>query len=182
MAKIYPKKSMNDGYSDEYASSNREIFTVWMKSLVINSNGCTVFNSEGRIVFRVDNYETKSSRETLLMNFHGEVLFSIKKIKKLLIFRSWEGHQWINSMLHKEGIWFGVKKKCNIFGRGLVFCNVILRCKKVTSYLKILGLERKLALKIMDCEDRVIAEVIRKQTSSGVSLGEDVLSLVVEPQ
>lgn len=61
-----------------YTSSEREIFTVWMKSLVINGNGCTVFDSQGRVVFRVDNYQTKSTSETLLMNLHGQVLFSIR--------------------------------------------------------------------------------------------------------
>lgn len=64
--------------SEEYTSSEREIFTVWMKSLVINGNGCTVFDSQGRVVFRVDNYQTKSTSETLLMNLHGQVLFSIR--------------------------------------------------------------------------------------------------------
>ena len=86
MAKVYPKRSMIEGCSDDegYSSSTREIFTVWMKSLVINGNGCTVFNSQGDVVFRVDNYQTKSTTETLLMNLHGQVLFSIRR--KVVLF------------------------------------------------------------------------------------------------
>lgn len=81
-------------------------------------------------------------------------------MQKLLFLRSWEGHRWMNSMVHKEGISFKVKKKCKFFGRGIVSCHVILRCNNITSNLKILGLERKFTLKIMDCEGRVLAEVI----------------------
>lgn len=67
----------------------------------------------------------------------------------------------MNSMLHKEGIWFKVKKKCKVFGRGIVSCHVVLTCNNITSNLKILGLQRNiLTLKIMDCEGRVLAEVI----------------------
>lgn len=176
-----------------YTSSKREIFTVWMKSLVINGNGCTVYNSEGEVVFRVDNYQTRRSSEVLLMNFYGEVLFSIKRkvlnsyynmyiyellattililwstlinlllysVQKLLVFRSWEGHKWINSRLHKEGEWFKVKRKCKLFGRGIIACHVILGCNKTTaSFYTILGLKRKSTLKIMDCEGQVLAEV-----------------------
>ncbi|KAL0408251.1 UNVERIFIED_CONTAM: protein LURP-one-related 2 [Sesamum radiatum] len=70
---------MIGGSCQEYSSSEREVFTVWMKSLVISSNGCTVFNSKGDIVFRVDNYQTRRSTEILLMDYNGQVLFSIRR-------------------------------------------------------------------------------------------------------
>ncbi|KAI3453696.1 hypothetical protein Pfo_010359 [Paulownia fortunei] len=179
---LHPKTSMIIGSSCQYSSSRREVFTVWMKSLVINSNGCTVFNSEGEVVFRVDNYQTRCCSEVLLMSFNGEVLYSIKR-KKLLVFRSWEGHKWINSKFHKEGEWFKVKRKCNFFGRGIITCHVILGCNKTTSSCyKIVGLVGKSTLKIMDCAGRVLAEMMQKQSLAGVSLGDDVLSLMVEPQ
>ncbi|XP_057796482.1 protein LURP-one-related 3-like [Salvia miltiorrhiza] len=181
MAKVYPKRSMIQGCSDEYTSSETEVFTVWMKSLVINGNGCTVFNSEGGVVFRVDNYQTKSTTETLLMNLHGQVLFSIRR-KTLVFLRRWEGYKWHNSKVDREGTWFKVKKKWKFFASGLVSCHAVLRCNNITSILKILGFQRKLTFKIMDCEGRVLAEVIGKETAGGVALGDDVLTLVVEPQ
>ncbi|XP_047966600.1 protein LURP-one-related 3-like [Salvia hispanica] len=183
MAKVYPKRSMIEGCSDDegYSSSTREIFTVWMKSLVINGNGCTVFNSQGDVVFRVDNYQTKSTTETLLMNLHGQVLFSIRR-KKLVFFKWWEGRKWNNSKVDRDGTWFKVKKKWKVFASQFVSCHVVLRCNNVTIMLKILGFQRKLMFKIMDNEGRVLAEVIGKQTAGGVALGDDVLTLVVEPQ
>ncbi|KAK4400769.1 protein LURP-one-related 11 [Sesamum angolense] len=169
----------------EYSSSEREVFTVWMKSLVISSNGCTVFNSKGDIVFRVDNYQTRHSTEILLMDYNGQVLFSIKR-KKLLIFRSWEGYKCINSKFdEEEGEWFKVKRECRIPGRGMITCHVILGCNKTTgncSY-KIVGLQGKQTVKITDRAGRVLAEVMQKQSQAGgVPLGDDVLSLIVESQ
>ncbi|KAK4400783.1 protein LURP-one-related 11 [Sesamum angolense] len=170
----------------EYSSSEREVFTVWMKSLVISSNGCTVFNSKGDIVFRVDNYHTRRSSEVLLMDYNGQVLFSIKR-KKSLIFRSWEGYKCINSKFdEEEGEWFNVKRECRIPGRGMkITCHVIPGCNKTIgnySY-KIVGLQGKQTVKITDRAGRVLAEVMQKQSQAGgVSLGDDVLSLTVEPQ
>lgn len=81
MAKIHPQtlsvsSSSNDDY---YMKSMRETFTVWLKSLIFHGNGCTVFNSKGEIVFRVDNYQERSSNEVFLMDLYGDVLFSIQR-------------------------------------------------------------------------------------------------------
>ncbi|KAK4422631.1 protein LURP-one-related 11 [Sesamum alatum] len=184
MAKIHPKTSKIARSCHEYSSSERQVFTVWMKSLVIGSNGCTVFNSKGDIVFRVDNYQTRCSSEVLLMDYNGRVLFSIKR-KKLLMFRSWEGHKWMNSEFdHEGGEWFKVKRKHKFFSRGIISCHVILGCNKSRgqcSY-KVVGLEGKATIKITDCRGQVLAEVMQKESLGGVSLGDDVLSLMVEPQ
>ncbi|XP_022867207.1 protein LURP-one-related 11-like, partial [Olea europaea var. sylvestris] len=81
MAKIHPQTSVK---GSDHSTSERETFTIWMKSLVFHGNGCTVFNSKGEVVFRVDNYQTRHSSEVFLMDFNGEVLFSMKRkvIKK----------------------------------------------------------------------------------------------------
>ncbi|KAL0283951.1 UNVERIFIED_CONTAM: protein LURP-one-related 11 [Sesamum angustifolium] len=184
MAKVHPTTSTTSSSCHESSSSEREVFTVWMKSLVIGSNGCTVFNSKGEIVFRVDNYQTRCSREVLLMDYNGRVLFSIKR-KKLLIFRSWEGYKWTNSEFDPEkGEWFKVRRKCKFFSRGISSCHVILGCNKTGGHCsyKVVGLEGKPTMKITDCTGRVLAEVMQKQSSGGVSLGDDVLSLMVEPR
>ncbi|KAL0283949.1 UNVERIFIED_CONTAM: protein LURP-one-related 11 [Sesamum angustifolium] len=184
MAKVHPTTSTISSSCHENSSSEREVFTVWMKSLVISSNGCTVFNSKGEIVFRVDNYQTRCSREVLLMDYNGRVLFSIKR-KKSLIFRSWEGYKWTNSELdHGEEEWFKVRRKFKLFSRGISSCHVILGCNKTGGHCsyKVVGLEGKPTMKITDRTGRVLAEVMQKQSSGGVSLGDDVLSLMVEPQ
>lgn len=61
--------------------------------------------------------------------------------------------------------------------------NVIVGCDEAQSgsCYKIGGLAGKSEFNITDGEGRVVAEVKRKQSDCGVVLGEDVLSLKVEP-
>lgn len=65
--------------SSDETNSKRESLTVWMKSLVMQGNGCTVFNENGAVVYRMDNYDTKRSKKVYLMDFNGKVIFTILK-------------------------------------------------------------------------------------------------------
>ena len=76
MAKVHPHQAPS---LSPYLTSEKETFTIWMKSLVYHTNGCTVYNSNGQIVFRVDNYEKKCSNEVHLMDLKGKVLYTIRK-------------------------------------------------------------------------------------------------------
>ena len=86
MAKIHPQApvSVPAEVSDpcSISSAGTETFTIWMKSLVCHTNGCTVFDSKGEIVYRVENYDSKGSSEVHLMDLRGKVLFTI--LKKVL--------------------------------------------------------------------------------------------------
>lgn len=82
MAKIHPNLSISSSTNTTNCcscSSERETYTIWMKSLVFHGNGCTVYNSRGDVVFRVDNYQQRCSREVFLMDSSGKVLFSMKR-------------------------------------------------------------------------------------------------------
>ncbi|KAF5937125.1 hypothetical protein HYC85_024631 [Camellia sinensis] len=178
MAKIYPQTPT----CSSYMTSTRETFTIWMKSLVFHGNGCTVFNSNGKIVYRIDNYDKKSSNEVYLMDLQGKVLFSIRR-KKLSFLGHWDIYKWSGSKMNKlEKPWYQARTNSNFLGREMA-CHVTLgRDKaKVISY-RIIGLAGKLAFKITDSHGGLVAEVKQKQLSSGVVLGDDVLSLVVEPR
>lgn len=85
--KVHPRGLLSSSSSAPcYFSSKRETFTIWMKSLVLNGKGCTVFDSDGHIMYRVDNYNSKSNNEVYLMDFDGGVLFTIlKKVQLLLL-------------------------------------------------------------------------------------------------
>lgn len=48
-----------------------------MKSLVLSGNGCTVYDSTGRLAYRVDNYDCKCSDEVYLMDHGGRTLCKI---------------------------------------------------------------------------------------------------------
>lgn len=55
------------------------VYTVWMKSLVFNGNGCTVYGADGGVAFRVDNYGCKGGREVFFMDYTGRNLIRIQR-------------------------------------------------------------------------------------------------------
>ena len=61
------------------AGEQRKVFTVWMKSLVLNGHGCTVYDSGGGIVYRVDNYGSRCSGSVCLMDLDGAVVLNVVK-------------------------------------------------------------------------------------------------------
>lgn len=78
MSRVYPQTPSPSSPSS-YITSEPETFTIWMKSLVFNTHGCTVYNSKGDIIYRVDNYDNKGGQEVYLMDIRGKVLFSTQQ-------------------------------------------------------------------------------------------------------
>ncbi|CAA3012447.1 LURP-one-related 11-like [Olea europaea subsp. europaea] len=172
MAKVYPHTLSSS------TSSKQEVFTVWMKSLILHSHGCTVFNSSGRVVYRVDNYNHKCSSQVFLMDITGKVLFTIVK-KKFTVLGRWEGYRVTGTDKRKPG--FRVRKKLGILGaythlEVVVGLDVNQPCQYTME-----NQSCKSSCKIIDNFGGLVAEVKRKITTSGVILGEDVLTMVVEP-
>ncbi|KAJ0977721.1 hypothetical protein J5N97_013195 [Dioscorea zingiberensis] len=169
MAKIHPSSS-----SASHASSMKEVYTIWMKSLVLNGNGCTIYDSKGKIVYRVDNYDSKCREKVYIMDPCGKVL-----LKKLRVFGRWEGYR-CNGSNEEMKLWFKVKKPCKFLEGEHLSCEVWGDNGHIMCY-KMVGLAEKLSYKITDLAGNITAEVNRKQTTSGVVLGDDVLTLKVEP-
>ncbi|KAA8522387.1 hypothetical protein F0562_013252 [Nyssa sinensis] len=175
MARVYPCTLTSPS-----SSSGRETFTIWMKSLVFHGNGCTVYNSNGEIVYRIDNYDNKCSNEVYLMDLRGKVLCTILR-KKLWAFGNWDGYKSNGPQVKNEKPWFKVRKNGKFLKRDSA-CQVTVGCNEAqTSCYRIEGIVHKSEFKIIDSERGVVAEVKQKQSSSGLGLGEDVLSLVMEP-
>ncbi|XP_022737987.1 protein LURP-one-related 4-like [Durio zibethinus] len=178
--------SSSSSSSSSYVTSRRETFTVWMKSLVMQGNGCTVYNENGEIVYRIDNYDKKCSNEVYLMDLQGKVLFTILR-KKQWFFRRWVGDRCNDLNLNTdEKLQFQVRKNLRNILKGDLSCQVIMICfdniGQASSCYRIKGLEAgKSAFKITDDNGKVAAEAKRKLSSSGVLLGEDVLTSEVEP-
>uniref|UniRef100_A0A251UEX6 Putative tubby C-terminal-like domain-containing protein n=1 Tax=Helianthus annuus TaxID=4232 RepID=A0A251UEX6_HELAN len=71
--------------SSSSCSTQRETYTIWMKSLVLNSNGYTVYDSNGEVVFRIDNYDSKCRSEVYLMDLRGNIVCTIlRKVQRKL--------------------------------------------------------------------------------------------------
>ncbi|KAK3434385.1 protein LURP-one-related 11 [Eucalyptus grandis] len=169
-----------DASCSPYMTPEREAFTVWMKSLIMQGNGCTVFNQNGEIVYRIDNYEKKGNRKVFLMDLRGKVLFTIIQ-KKLRVFGRWEGYKCDEQDVNNGKLWFRVKKGCSIF-KSRLSCQVSVHCGEAQTFFDIESVAGKSEFRIVDRTGGLIAEGKRKQSSSGVYLGDDVLTLAVEPE
>ncbi|KAF4369251.1 hypothetical protein F8388_022907 [Cannabis sativa] len=164
--KVYPRVPS----LSPYLTPEREKFTIWMKSLVFQTNGCTVYNSNGQIVFRVDNYEKKCSSEVYLMDLKGKVLFTIRK--KL------ESSNMIN-ISTEEKPWFRVTRQYCKMLMGDLACHISVGCDDKYRIVRIAG--KAVGFRIVNLDGKIVAEAKQKQSSSGVVLGDDVLSLEVAP-
>ncbi|CAA0842220.1 Protein LURP-one-related 11 [Striga hermonthica] len=153
-----------------------------MKSLVFHGNGCTVFNTKGDVVYRVDNYQKRCGSRVFLMDANGKVLYSINK-KKMHISGCWEGYKWNGNSKDNDGRpWFQVRRNSAILSKDMSY-KVAFKCREENDEYKIIGsIQGKSALKIVDSSCHLLAEAVQKQSLMGVSLGEDVLRLTVEPQ
>ncbi|XP_016480999.1 protein LURP-one-related 4-like [Nicotiana tabacum] len=182
MAKICPElllqqsSSSPSSSSSPYVTSIRETFTIWMKSLVFHGNGCTVFNSKGEIVFRVDNYQESCRDEVCLMDLKGQVLFSIKR-EKLRVLGRWNGYGCGGI---KGRPLFQVRRN-GMFSREDVICNVGCDENVGNNCYKIQQLDKKSSFKVTNTAGQVVAEVKQKKSSKGIGYGDDVLTLEVEP-
>ncbi|XP_022773123.1 protein LURP-one-related 4-like [Durio zibethinus] len=174
MAKVHPQATVSDPCS--MSSAGRETFTIWMKSLVCHTNGCTVFDSKGEIVYRVENYDSKGSSEVHLMDLRGQVLFTILK-QKLQLFGCWNGYRGSFTGRKKENPYFQVKKYRSIIQRDLS-CQVSVGFDKY--WIVSLG-RKKQGFKMVNLAGDIVAEVKQRQLSSGMVLGDDVLTLEAEP-
>ncbi|XWS61798.1 hypothetical protein CRYUN_Cryun07bG0156300 [Craigia yunnanensis] len=187
MIKVHPLAAAADAAassfsSSSYVTSRRETFTIWMKSLVMQGDGCTVYNENGEIVYRIDNYDKKCSNEVYLMDLQGKVLFTI--LRKNWFFRRWVGNRCNDLNLNTEKLQFQVRKNLRNILKGDLSCQVIIiGCDSIgqASYYRIKSLADKSAFKITEDNGKLAAEAKRKLSSSGVLLGEDVLTLEVEP-
>ncbi|KAE9597747.1 putative tubby-like domain-containing protein [Lupinus albus] len=170
MTKVYPQILTS---STTCLNSKRETYTIWMKSLVFHSNGCTVYDSNGDIVYRVDNYHRKGKREVNLMDVRGKIICTVKK---LLGFGNWDGFRCNNSNYESmKEPWFQVKR-CNKMMRRKILCEIKVGCQKYC----IVRTSVKEALRIVNIIDgHIVAEAKQKYSLSGVALDNDVLTLEV---
>lgn len=78
MPKVHPN-TVSDGQKRDSDRHEVEVLTVWKKSLLFNCYGFTVFDAEGNLVFRVDNYVAGNSGEIVLMDGSGLPLLTIRR-------------------------------------------------------------------------------------------------------
>ncbi|CAO1947150.1 unnamed protein product [Urochloa humidicola] len=181
MAKIQPlpAASSSPSSTDDCQSlqlRGEQVYTVWMKSLVFSGNGCTVYGADGSVAFRVDNYGCRGGRDVFFMDHAGKTLIKIQR-KSFGMFRRWEACRYFaggEDFGEKTRPWFTVQKARS----GVVAVRIHGSGRTYT----IDGCARKSEYKISGAGGEVVAAIGRKQTASGVVLGEDVLRLTVGPE
>ncbi|KAE8801291.1 Protein LURP-one-related 11 [Hordeum vulgare] len=182
MARIQPLPAAAASSSPCSSSSPRgkkssQAFTVWMKSLVFNGNGCAVYGPDGAVAFRVDNYGCRGGREVFFMDRAGNALIRIRR-KGFGTFRRWEVSQCGHNGLHDEEStpWFSVRR-VEKGGAAVAMHGGARTCYRIDGFCA-----RKSEYKVSGVDGAVVAEVARKQAAAGVVLGEDVLTLTVVPE
>ncbi|CAN0841334.1 Protein LURP-one-related 11 [Linum grandiflorum] len=193
MSKIHPifPSTTAAGTSASCSSdvtTSTETFTMWMKSLVMQGNGCTIYDQNGAVVYRVDNYQKKGCNEVYLMDLKGNLLFTILKTKLWPFNKQWKGYR-----RDEETASFRVVKKRRAVLGSELCCKISFRNGNASGgelcwYKMEASPAGKLtAFKITDgVSGGLVAEAKRKLQSgvgsrSGVMLGDDVLTLVVQP-
>ncbi|KAM3231229.1 hypothetical protein ACQJBY_061419 [Aegilops geniculata] len=173
MAKIQPlpaATSLPSSEDQRQGQRGRQAYTVWMKSLVFNGNGCAVYGPDGAVAFRVDNYGCRGGHEVFFMDRQGNALISIRR-KGFGMFRRWD----VCRCQEEEATpWFTVRRA----GKG--GAAVAMHGGAKTCY-RIDGCSgaRRPEYRVRGVDGAAVAEVARKQTAAGVVLGEDVLTLTV---
>ncbi|VAH68335.1 unnamed protein product [Triticum turgidum subsp. durum] len=185
MAKIQPLPAApSPPSSDDHCQGQRgkQAYTVWMKSLVFNGNGCAVYGPDGSVAFRVDNYGCRGGRE--VTQTPGEAFLGRSwRCSKLPELSFWKicpipvisSPRVVVAGLHKlpsQPLSFMKGGAAVAMHGGARTCYRIDGCSGA----------RKPEYRVRGVDGSVMAEVARKQTSAGVVLGEDVLTLTVAPE
>ncbi|WVZ67535.1 hypothetical protein U9M48_016597 [Paspalum notatum var. saurae] len=169
--------SSEDGRQSSLGEQKQQaVYTVWMKSLVFNGNGCTVYGADGCVAYRVDNYACRGGREVFFMDHAGNNLIRIQRKSFCCMLRRWEAHRCCFDDDGEETTrpWFRARKAWKNGGAVVT----MLGGSERTTY-RIEGCSRKSDYRITGADGAVAAAIGRKQTASGVVLGEDVLTLTV---
>ncbi|KAF5747704.1 protein LURP-one-related 8 [Tripterygium wilfordii] len=155
-----------------------QVLTVWNKSLLFNCKGYTVFDSNGNLVFRVDNYMSGSGfkAEILLMDAAGEPLLTIRR-KRLSLGDNWmvyDGEKAVNPR-------FSAKKHVNILNsKCLAYVTSVGSSSSSRVVYQIEGSYAQRSCVVYDERRRKVAEIKQKEAAvKGAGFGVDVFRLIV---
>ncbi|KAJ3702085.1 hypothetical protein LUZ61_005790 [Rhynchospora tenuis] len=175
--------------SSNLCSSSPVRLTVWCKSLLFHGDGYTVFDdSDGRIVFRVDNYAPGrwKNNDVVLMGPQGHVYLTIRHCKKILSFsESWKIYRGdrdtYSRMLLKEPLLRVTKDAGNLTCTASMTSG-IAGSESSGFRLSWSRCEEWSKIHTLASDEQLVAEINRKfSNSKKILLGEDVLTLTVQP-
>lgn len=159
-------------------------FTVWKRSLFLNGKGFTVFDSSGNLVFRVDDYSCQAKHKLSLMDATGNILLTMRHKRRLSFNQRWDA---FSGDGHGSG-----KPAFTVITSVLTLFSSKPSARVVISPIK--GHNTKVChyhmkgylgkpaspFTLFRGSGEIVAQARRKQATSGVMLGDDVLRLVVQ--
>ncbi|XP_076920614.1 protein LURP-one-related 8-like [Bidens hawaiensis] len=181
MAKVYPNAVvphiLQPLSSTLSGACNPIVLTVWKKSLLFNCHGFTVFDSNGNLVYRVDNYAAGTKAEIVLMDAAGRSLLTVRR-KRLSLLDNWQVYDGDTAVNRR----FTVTKHVTLLNKKSLAHVSITGSKMKKVIYEIEGSYTQRSCVVYDDKRRRVAEIKRKEAVGGVRLGGDVFRLTVQPE
>ncbi|KAG9443388.1 hypothetical protein H6P81_014728 [Aristolochia fimbriata] len=185
MSKIHPTESSCAVQKQVLESNKPLVLTVWKKSSMAfqGTDGFSVFDKDGRLAFRVDNY-TRKTGGLVLMDGVGRALLTLKP-QILSMHEQWNGFEGDGySIKTNKTQLFSMKKKSFLPTSDEIEVFMGSRRNRTSSPspdFRIDGCFRRRHCKIWGRNGEVVAEICRKKVNTTILLSEDVFSLIVRP-
>nr|XP_009410485.1 PREDICTED: protein LURP-one-related 8-like [Musa acuminata subsp. malaccensis] len=188
MPRVHPTLRMTDDDEELATTTARpSIWTVWNKSSMgfHGTDGFSIYDSKGRLAFRVDNYSRKHkcfAGQLLLMDANGKALMALRP-RILSMHDRWSGFKGEDGLDPKcRTHVFSMKRRSILQGRDKA--EVYMDSPDDRSSLphfKTEGCFRRRDCKILDSNGEEVAQISHKKVNRSVTLGDDVFSLIIQP-
>ncbi|KAK7287017.1 hypothetical protein RJT34_22427 [Clitoria ternatea] len=150
------------------------MLTVWKKSLLPNCNGFTVFDCQGNLVFRVDNYTAANKDQIILMDAAGRSLLTIARKQRL---------RWVLFEGEEYGkVLFTGRKQVNILNSKCLAQLYSAGKKMKELAYEMEGSYTQRCCTFYDKNRTKVADIKPKEAAEGgVAFGTDIFRLIVHP-
>ncbi|KAH0457583.1 hypothetical protein IEQ34_012898 [Dendrobium chrysotoxum] len=183
MTKIYPNSPLPETPAPSISIAAGEepaTLTVWRKSLLFNCSGFTVYDANGNLVYRVDNYSSSSLNEIVLMDAIGKPLFTIRR-KRFTLTDQWSIYKGEAAVATKP-VFSAWKHVALVRSKSLAH---VIPCgvagKFAEAIYDVEGSFSQRSCVVYDERHKPVAEIQRKKSVGTVGFGGDVFRLVVQP-
>lgn len=187
MYRIHPTTENKCHARGTEKSTCPSVLTVWKKSSMTfqGTDGFCVYDSTGKMVFRVDNYSRRNrctTRGLVLMDGSGKPLMTMKP-QILSMHEQWNGFQGDDSSkTNPKAPVFSMRRRSIIQSSDeaevFMWGSII---GVMAPDFRIDGCFRSRHCKIRDCNGEVAAEISRKKANTTLLLSDDVFSLIIRP-
>ncbi|OIW15823.1 hypothetical protein TanjilG_04358 [Lupinus angustifolius] len=169
-------RNMKKGLVDGYVYKEEMNFTVLKTSLFFDGDGFTVYDCNGKLVFRVDSYGPDTIRDELvLMDPNGRCLLTVRR-KRPSLHQRWEGFK--GERMDGDKAIFSAKK-ASMMKRASVTVEVY---DKPGEEYHIEGCYSQRCCTVKNGVKESMAVINRKvDPTTSVMLGKEVFSLCVKP-